>query len=343
MNRPPSPLTMLFSRHTKRRDFIAGLGSAAGWPLAGRAQQGEPVRRIAALIGVDESQVSRQTWVAEFRKRLHELGWIEGRNLQINWRWAAGDRDRARRYASELVALRPDVLFGDNTFVVAALLEATRILPIVFALVNNPIGSGFVRSLAHPGGNVTGFADSEPLSLVKLGEFVKQVAPHVERVVILGQFYEALGESRLRLVETSAASLGLKSVIAEVHDTRGLEDVVAAFAQDPNGVLIIPGDPFTAIHGKLILTLALHYELPTISGYRDFTSDGGLLSYGTKAVDQYRGAADYVGRIFKGARPDELPVQQPTRFELIINLKTAKALGLTVPPTLLALADEVIE
>jgi putative tryptophan/tyrosine transport system substrate-binding protein len=327
----------------RRREFIAGLGGVAAWPLTARAEQGDPVRRIAALIGGDESEVGRQTWVAEFRKRLHEIGWIEGRNLQINWRWAAGDRDRDRRYASELVVLKPDVLFGDNTFVVAALLEFTRTLPIVFALVNNPIGSGFASSLAHPGGNVTGFADSEPLSLVKLGEFVKQVAPHVARVVVLGKFYTALAESRLRLVETSAASLGLKSVVAEVHDTKCLKDVITAFDQEPNGALIIPGDPFTAIHSKLILTLALHYKLPTISGARFFTADGGLLSYGTKTVDQYRGAADYVGRILKGDRPDELPVQQPTGFELVINLKTANALGLTVPPNLLAIADEVIE
>jgi putative ABC transport system substrate-binding protein len=333
----------------KRRQFIVGLGSTAAWPLAARAQEGQRMRRLGALTGGAETEHFTQSMLAAFRQRLSEIGWIEGRNLQIDLRWAAGDRARAQDYASELVGLRPDVLFGDRAFAVTALLAATRTLPIVFTGVTNPIRSGFVNSLARPGGNVTGFADSEPESLAKLPEFVKRIAPQVSRVAILGgvplsdpsEF--STMEFKLRLIETAASSLGLRTAIATFHDTKGLEDAIRAFSQESNGALIFPGDSITALNLRLLLALALRNKLPTVTGYRAYIEGGGLLSYGTKSVDQFRRAAEYVDRILKGARPEELPVQLPIQFELVINLATAKALDLTLPPTLLAIADEVIE
>ena len=328
----------------QRRNFITLLGGAVtAWPLKARAQQPERVRRIGVLIGADESDPDRQIWIAEFRKTLTELGWIDGRNIRIDWRWAAGDRDRASTYATELVALKPDVLFGDNTFVVIELQQATRTLPIVFAMVNNPILSGFVTSLARPGGNITGFSDSEPLSLSKLPEFIKQIAPHVTSVAIIADGLTQAAKTRTQGVATAALSVGLKVIVVEVRDTRAIEDAIVGFGQEPNGGLIVPGNPITNLHRKLILALAARYKLPVICGFRYYAADGGLLSYGTKTSEQYRGAAGYIDRILKGAKPTELPVQQPTKFELVINLKTAKALGLEVPPMLLARADEVIE
>jgi ABC-type uncharacterized transport system substrate-binding protein len=329
----------------KRREFIAGLGSAAAWPLAAHAQQGQRVRRIGALIGTAEGDAERQAWVAEFRTALQELGWAEGRNIQIDWRWAASDRSRAQTYAAELVALKPDALFGDNSFVVTALQGATRTLPIVFAAVNNPIVSGFVGSLARPGGNITGFADSEPSSLARLVEFIRLIAPRVTRVGIIGD--EGLtesGKARTKAVATAASSAGLSVMVFEVHDSRDIEAAIGGIGQEPNGGLIVPGNYLTNLHRKSIFVLAARYKLPAVFGYRLFVTDGGgLLSYGTKTSEQYRGAAGYIDRILKGARPDELPVQLPTKFEMVINPNTAKALGLTVPETLLATADEVIQ
>jgi putative tryptophan/tyrosine transport system substrate-binding protein len=328
----------------QRREFIAALGSAAAWPLASRAQQTDRMRRIGALIGGAESEAYRQANVEEFRKALQELGWIEGRNIRIDLRWAAGDFDRARSFSAELIGLQPDVLFGDNTFVVAALQQATHTVPIVFAFVNNPIGSGFVSSLARPGGNITGFADSDPQSLTKLVEFTKEIAPQITRVAIITRpTPRAAGQVRTRHVETAASLIGLKPTVATVRDTGEIEDAIDRFAREPNGGLIVPGDPFTNIHHKLIIALAARHKLPATYGYSQFVRDGGLLSYGTKTSEQYRGAAGYVHRMLKGEKPSDLPVQQPTRFELAINIKTAKSLGLAVPLTLQAAADEVIE
>jgi putative tryptophan/tyrosine transport system substrate-binding protein len=333
----------------KRRAFFTLLGGAAAscasWPLSARAQQPKRVRKIGVLIGADESDPNRRAWIDDFRNGLRELGWIEGQTIQSDWRWAAANRDRASTYAAELVALNPEVIFGDNTFVVRALQQATRTLPIVFAMVNNPLLSGFVASLARPGGNITGFSDSEPLSLSKLPEFMRQIAPLVTSVAIIadGQTLTEAAKARTQGIATAASSVGLKVAIFEVRGAGEIESAIAAAGREPNGGLIVPGNPVTNVHRKLILSLAARHELPAICGYRYYAVDGGLLSYGTKSSEQYRGAAGYVDRILKGAKPSELPVQQPTKFELVINLKTAKALGLTVPPSLLALADEVIE
>jgi putative ABC transport system substrate-binding protein len=328
----------------RRREFIAGLGSAVAWPMAARAQQPERMRRLGALIGGDESDPDRRIRIAEFRRALQEKGWIEGRTIRIDWRWAAGDRDRALAYAAELVALKPDVLFGDNTFVVQQLQRATSTLPIVFAAVNNPILSRFVSSLARPGGNITGFTDSEPQSLAKLAEFMKAIAPWVTRVAIIEQRGPSqAGRTRLEGVATAMSSAGLRGTVVEVGSALEIESAIVQFGQEPNGGLIVPGDPLTVIHRKLIFALAVHEKLPAIGGYRWVTADGGLLSYGTKTIEQYRGAAGYIDRLLKDEKPGDLPVQLPTKFELVINLKTAKALGLTIPETLLATADEVIE
>jgi putative ABC transport system substrate-binding protein len=273
---------------------------------------------------------------------LAELGWSEANNLRIDWRWAAGDSKRAADYAGELVALRPDVLFGDNTFVMIELQRTARSLPIVFARVNNPIVSGFASSLARPGGNITGFADSEPLSYTKLPEFLKQLAPHVTHVAVLvitGAFSE-----RTQGVVSAASSIGLKVDIAEAANARQIEDVVAEAARVPNGGLIVPTDPALANFHDLILRLIAQYRLPAaFGGNRTWATEGGLVYYGASVDEQYRGAAGYIDRILKGTQPNELPIQQPTRYELVINLKTAKALGIDVPVSMQLVADEVIE
>jgi putative ABC transport system substrate-binding protein len=327
----------------RRREFIAGVGGAVTWPVVAGAQPSQLVRRVGALIGASESDFGRQTWLAEFRKALQELGWAEGRNIQIDWRWAAYNRSLAKTYAAELVTLKPDVLFGDNTFVVEQLQGATRTLPIVFAAVNNPVLSGFVGSVAYPGGNITGFADSEPSSLAKLVEFIRLVAPQVTNVAIIADDISQVAKARTNVVAAAASSAGLTVTVTNVHDAQEIEAAVIELGREPNGGLIVPGNPTTNLHRKLILTLASRYKLPAVFGYLLFAGDGGLLSYGTKTSDQYRGAAGYIDRILKGARPGELPVQLPTKFELVINLKTANALGLTIPETLLATADELIQ
>ena len=323
----------------RRREIITLLGGAATWPLAAWAQ-GKRVRRLGALLGGNEGDSDRLAWVAEFRKGLAEHGWIEGRNIQLEWRWAQGNNDRAAAYAGELVALKPDVLFGDNTFVVRELQRATRLVPIVFAKVNDPIGSGFVGSLSRPGGNITGFADGEGVSLTKLPEFIKQLAPKITDVAILdGQ----LTTARSQGIASAASSIGMKAKILSVHDTHEIEKALADFAYAPNGALIVPGDPVLFGYRILIFKLAAHYRLPAVYGSVAWATSGGLFAYGTAAGEQYRGAAGYIDRILKGARPEDLPVQTPAKYEIVINLNAAKALGLTVPPSLLAIADEVIE
>jgi putative ABC transport system substrate-binding protein len=325
----------------RRRDFITLLGGAAAWPLAARAQQSaERMRVIGALIGGAEVDAERQRWAAEFREALAKLGWIEGRTVRIEWRWAAGDNGRAAAYAAELAGLRPDALFGDNTFVVMELQKATRSLPIVFAKVNDPFSFGLADSLARPGGNITGFADAEPASLTKLPELLKQLAPQLESVaIILGQ-----GPTpRSQGIANAASSIGMRASLHLLHDAREIEEAITGFARGPNVGLIHPGDPVILPYRGLVVKLAAQYRLPAAYGNPIWGPEGGLLCYGTKAEDQYRGAAGYINRILKGARPDELPIQTPTKYQLVINMKTAKALGLTVPPTLLSTADEVIE
>jgi putative ABC transport system substrate-binding protein len=325
----------------KRREVLTLLGgAAAAWPLAARAQQGGRVRRVSALIGGDEGDAERQASVATLRSALAGLGWVEGRNLRIDWRWAASDVGRARTYAAELVSLGPDLLFGDNTFVVTALQQATRSLPIVFARVTDPIEAGFVSSLARPGGNITGFADRERSSLGKLAELMKEIAPHVTRVALITRDNNG---ADVRLVEAAASSVGLKLIVPQIQDPRTMEDAIVAFGKEPNGGLIITSDAFVLFHRKLIIELAARHKLPALYSLADYVRDGGLMSYGVDRIEQYRGVASYVDRILKGAKPSDLPVQLPIKYQLVVNLKTAKALGLDMPLSILMRIDEVIE
>jgi putative ABC transport system substrate-binding protein len=324
----------------RRRQFIAGLGSAAAWPVVSRAQQRDRVRRIGMLIGGDESDTGRQANLAAFRKALQDLGWTEGRNLRTDLRWAANDESRARTYAAELVTLKPDAIFGDNTFVIEALKQATGTLPIIFAKVTDPISYGFVSSLTHPGGNITGFTDREISSLGKSVEIMKEIAPNVTTVGFITDFPL---ESPTQYTAAAVASAGLRPIVASVQNPRDIEDAIVALWMNPNAGLIITSSPFTLAHRRLIIELATRYKLPTIYALSTYVRDGGLISYGPDQSDQYRGAARYIDRILKGDKPADLPVQLPTKYETVINLKTAKALGLTIPETLLATADEVIQ
>ena len=330
----------------RRRDVIRLLGGAAAasfaWPLAARAQQPERIQRIGVLLNIAESDRETQSWIAVFRRRLEELGWSEGRNIRFDHRWADGNLDRLRDYAAELASLKPDVLFGESTPVIAALQAATRLIPIVFVGGSNPVGSGFVASLARPGGNITGFVSFEPAIGGKWLETLKEMAPGVARVALVfnpqthtGQYFQS--------IETASRSLGVKLVPIPFHDTAGIERMLDDFAREPNGGLLSLPDPSNSLHRDLIVRLAAQHRLPAIYPFRYFITSGGLASYGVDRTDQYRRAAEYVARILKGEKPAELPVQVPIKFELVINLKTANALGLKIPETLLARADEVIE
>jgi putative tryptophan/tyrosine transport system substrate-binding protein len=328
----------------RRREFIAALGSAAvGWPLAARAQQPDPMRRIGVLMGSAESDRDRQAFVAAFREELQTLGWAENRNIRIDTRWAPPDGE-AIRLAMELVALQPDLILSHNTPTTAALLQQTRTIPVVFAVVSDPVGSGFVASFPRPGGNVTGFTNIEPTAIGKWLELLKEVAPRVARVALLFNPATApFAEYYLSPFKAAAASLALDAIAARVRDTSELESAIAVQAHAPNGGLVVMTDSFVVAHRAEIISLAARYRLPAVYPFRFFAEHGGLLSYGNDLVDSFRRAAIYADRILKGAKPSELPVQAPVKFELVINLKTAKALGLDIPPTLLARADEVIE
>ena len=329
----------------KRRKFITLLGIAAAWPLAARAQQLNQTRRIGALMGPAENDPEAQSEITAFRRALQDLGWTGDRNVRIAYRWAAGDSDRMRTFAKELVALQPDVILAANTPVVAALLRETRTIPIVFVRVADPIGDGFVPNLARPSGNVTGFAFFEPSLLTKWLGLLKEITPRITRVTAM--FNPATAPSGglhfLRLAEAAAPSLAVELDAGPVHDVAEIERVVAAVAREPNGGLINLPDVFLNVHRELIIELTTRYRVPAIYQYRYFVTGGGLISYGPDVIDQYVRAASYVDRILKGEKPADLPVQAPTKYELVINLKTAKALGLDVPPMLLGRADEVIE
>jgi len=334
------------SAKLKRRKFISLIGSAAAaWPLAARAQQPDVVRRIGVLMGYAESNVEGQAFVAEFREGLLKLGWAEGRNLRSDYRWASpGDAEATQRFAQELVVLQPDLILAHNTAATAATLQQTRTIPIVFAIVADPAGSGFVASFPHPGGNATGFTTLEPTMAGNWLELLKEIAPHVNRAALL--FNPATTpflESFLNSFKAAAASLAVEAIVAPVRDTSALESVVAAQAREPNGGLIVMPDTFMTARHAQVASLAVHYRLPAITPWRFNTEGGGLLSYGIDVPDNFRRAAGYVDRILRGAKPSELPVQAPVKFELVINLKTAKTLGLDVPLFLQQRADEVIE
>jgi len=327
----------------RRREFITLVGGAVAWPLGAVAQQ-EVVRRIAVLMGFAESDREGQTFVAAFREGLQKLGWAEGRNIQIDYRWTALDKELIQRFANELVALKPDLILTQSTPATAELLRQTRTIPIVFALVADPIGSRFVASFPQPGGNTTGFVTMEPTMAAKWLELLKEIAPRTARVAMLFNPATApYAEYWLNPFKDAAASFAVQAIVAPVHDTSELESVFAAQAQEPNGGLIVMPDTFTTGHRLEITSLAARYRLPVVYPYRVFAETGGLLSYGDDLTDNFRRAASYVDRILKGEKPAELPVQAPVKFELVINLKTAKALGLDVPLQFQQRAEKIIE
>jgi putative tryptophan/tyrosine transport system substrate-binding protein len=327
----------------KRRAFITLFGgAAAAWPLAARAQQSDKLLRIGVLMNLAADDPEGQTRIAAFVQGLQQLGWTEGRNVRIDYRWGAGDAERFRRYAAELVALAPDVMMASGATVVA-LLQTTRTVPIVFVNVTDPVGLGVVESLARPGGNATGFTPFEFDISGKWLELLKEMAPRVTRVAVLRDPTMAVGIAQYATIQSVAPSLGVELKPVDARDAREIERAVTAFAREPNGGLIATVTPAVAVQRKLVITLAARHRLPAIYGYRYFAVGGGLISYGPETTGQYRSAAGYIDRILKGEKPADLPVQAPTKYELVINLKTAKALGLDVPPTVLARADEVIE
>jgi ABC-type uncharacterized transport system substrate-binding protein len=329
----------------KRRQFITLLGgAAAAWPLAARAQQPERMRRIGVLMHLPENDPEAQARMQAFRQGLQQLGWAEGRNVRIDYRFGAADVDRARRSAAELITLAPDVIQASGTGPMAAMQQATRTVPIVFAQVPDPVNAGFVDSLARPGGNATGFSVSEEYGTSgKLLELLKEVAPQVTRVAVLRDPTIAAGIGQTGAIQSVAPSLGVQVTPVGVRDASEIERAIAAFAHRANGGLIVLGAPLAIMQRDLISTLAAGHRLPAVYPVRLFVAAGGLISYGPDSIDPYRRAAGYVDRILRGEKPADLPVQNPTKFELVINLRTAKALGLEVPPTLLARADEVIE
>ena len=328
----------------RRREFITLLGgAAAAWPLAARAQQPERMRRIGVLTNLVADDPEAQARVGAFLQGLQELGWAVGRNMRIEYRWGAGDADRTRGYAAELVALAPDVILTSGASALAPLLQATRSVPVVFAQVPDPVGAGFVNSLARPGGNTTGFITYEYGLSGKWLELLTQIAPSVTRAAVIRDPAVSAGTGQWGAIQAVAPSVRVLVSPVNVRDAGEIERDVAAFAHGSNSGLIVTASALAIRHRNLIVTLAARHRLPAVYYQRGFVTGGGLISYGPDFIDQYRRAAGYVDRILKGEKPSELPVQAPTKYELVINLKTAKALGLDVPQSLLARADEVIE
>jgi ABC-type uncharacterized transport system substrate-binding protein len=329
---------------SKRRDFIALLGgAAASWPLAARAQQSERMRRIGVLMPSAADDPEYQARITAFLQELAQLGWIDGRNVRIDTRWGIADADRIRKYAAELVALAPDVILANSSAALVPLLQATRTIPIVFTAVADPVGAGYVDSLARPGRNATGFLVFEYSIAGKWLELLKEIAPRVTRAVVLRESAIAAGPAQFGVIQAIAPSLAVELRPVETRDASEIERAITAFAQGSNGGLIVTGSPAAVVHRELIIALAARHRLPAVYNVRFWAAGGGLISYGPDIVDQLRRAAGYVDRILKGEKPADLPVQAPTKYELVINLKTAKALGLELPPMLLARADEVIE
>jgi putative ABC transport system substrate-binding protein len=323
--------------------LLAALGGAAAWPLAARAEQAERMRRIGVLMPLAADDPEGQARMAAFLTGLGQLGWTAGRNVRIDTLWSAGDPERIRRNVAELLALAPDVILAAGSPAVAVLLQATRTVPIVFATIVDPVGAGFVDSLAQPGGNATGFILYEYGLSAKWLELLKEIAPELKRVAVLRDATIATGIGQLAVIQAAAPSFGVEVRPVSVRDANEIERAVTAFARSANGGLIVTGSTLTAAYRKLIIALAARDRLPAVYSFRYFATSGGLISYGPDTTDPFRRAAGYLDRILKGEKPANLPVQVPTKYDLVINLKTAIALGLNVPATLLARADEVIE
>jgi ABC-type uncharacterized transport system substrate-binding protein len=326
----------------QRRQFIALLGGAVTWPLAARAQQDQRVRRIGVLSSLAEDDPESVARRPVFEQALKALGWTNGSNLRVDYRWGADDADRVRKLAAEIIALAPDVILTSGNSVLAPLMQATRTIPIVFVQVIDPVGTGFVKSLARPGGNITGFTPFEYSLAAKWLELLKQIAPHVTRAAVIRDPTRGSGIGQFAVVQAIAPSLGMELSPINAPDVSEMERETAAFARSPNGGLVVTVGG-TATHRDLIIALAAKHRLPAVYPYSYFVSSGGLVSYGPDTIDQYRRVAGYIDRIFKGEKPADLPVQTPTKYNLAINLKTAKSLGLAVPHAMLTRADEVIE
>ena len=327
----------------KRREFITILGgTAVAWPRAVRAQQGERVRRIGLLQGLTADDPVAQANNAAFVQGLQQLGWTDGRNVHIDFRWAAGNVADMRKNAAELVALAPDVILAVSQGV-GSLLQVTHTVPIVFVIVPDPVGSGFVESLSRPGGNATGFLMFEYSLCGKWLELLKEIAPGVTRAAVLRDAADPSGIGELAAIQSVAPAIGLDVSPLNMGNAAEIERAVAAFAQSANGGLILTASPLSGVHRDLIIALAARFKLPAVYGERSYVTPGGLISYGPNFLDQFRRAASYVDRILKGEKPADLPVQAPTKYDLVVNLKSAKALGLTIPPTVLSRADDVIE
>jgi putative tryptophan/tyrosine transport system substrate-binding protein len=326
-----------------RREFITLLGGTAAWPLVARAQQRGRMQRIGVLLPASADDPDFQAWLGAFQQGLAQSGWIIGRNVRIDTRWAGVKADDLRRHAAELVALAPDVILAFGASSVGPLLQATRTVPIVFPVAADPVGAGFVHSLARPGGNATGFMTFEYGIGGKWLELLKEIAPRVTRVAVLRDPVIATGIGQFGVIQAMAASLRMEVMQVNLRDLSEIERAVLAFAPAPTGGLIVTASPLSDANRDLFAKLAAQHKLPAVYYERNFVAAGGLISYGPNFVDQFRRSAEYVDRILKGAKPADLPVQAPTKYETVINLKTAKALGLTVPPSLLARADEVIE
>jgi ABC-type uncharacterized transport system substrate-binding protein len=327
----------------KRREFIIVLGGAAAWPLAARAQQAERMRRIGVLLPWETGDPESQHRVAAFVQSLQQLGWTEGANLRIEYRWPGADPPRIRRHAAELAALNPDLILTSTALALLPLQQQTSVIPIVFTHIYDPVDTGFVASLNRPGGNVTGFALGEFSLGGKMLDVLKEVAPQLGRVAVVLNPDQSPQVALWRAIESAAPALGVRLTAIDGHEAAKIERAIEAFAREPNGGLVVLPSPITSIHREQVTALAARHGLPAVYGFRYFATSGGLVSYGIDPVDLFGRAAGYVDRILKGAKPADLPVQQPTKFELVINLKTAKSLGLQIPDRLLALADEVIE
>lgn len=333
----------MHSAQSTRRAFITALGGAAAWPLTARAQQPARMRRVGVLMNLAADDPQSQARSTAFVQGLQQLGWTDGRNVQIDFRWAAGNAARFLQYAQELVALAPDVILASASPAVAALQHTTRTVPIVFVIVIDPVGAGFIASLARPGGNTTGFTLFEYGVAGKWLELLKEIAPGIIRVAVLRDPAIAAGIGQLGAIQAVAPSLNVDLTPIDVREAAEIERGLTEFARAPNGGLVVTGSPSQGIHRELIVSLAAKFRLPAAYPFRYMAAEGGLLGYGPNQLDQYRQATVYVDRILKGESPADLPVQAPTKYELAINLKTAKTLGLTVPPTLLVRADEVVE